>query len=470
MQYQALDLEKNSTDATKVSKRWWKWLLLIPLLVLWCVGHLFSCGDVNPSLLHPNHNNVINYLKMLEEIADKHGGTRSVGEGHHKSVEFLIQQLEQWNSTFDIRTQDVPLDAQVDDLPPYLALFSAHHQNRTFEPRIELAVMRGSGSIELHHAPLYAIKSCKFETKKSNWVAVIDPSSEEGCTPCDRLMVAIDHGAEGAIFIAKPGNQEGYPHPLPPSPGRCGRNPTYVEKMKKIGVVSLSDSAAFEFLTAMIADPNATVSIKVVSAFRQYYSKNVIATSKAGDPNKIIVFGAHLDSVPAGPGVNDDGSGSMGTLELARAFHDSPLSKNTIQQVRFAWWTGEEIGLWGSKYYVQHLKETNPTELQSHKLNIDTDMIASPNYVRGVWNGDSLSDPLLHRKVKNVHNEIVSYFANRNLPTFAFEFNGRSDFAPFLENGIPAGGVITGEDEIKSIESAELFGGIAGMVLDRINN
>jgi carboxypeptidase Q len=135
--------------------------------------------------------------------------------------------------------------------------------------------------------------------------------------------------------------------------------------------------------------------------------------------------------------------------------------------VRFAWWTGEEIGLIGSQYYVNDLKANNPTELKSIKLNIDTDMIASPNYVRGVWIGDKIKDEKLKKKVQSIHKRIEKYFNDQGLPIFKFEFNGRSDFQPFLDQGIPAGGVITGEDEIKSTESAVLFGGIAGMVLDR---
>jgi aminopeptidase Y len=422
---------------------------------------------VQTAIVQVDYKNVIEYLKTLEAIADKNGGTRSVGPGHEATVKFLVEELRAWNDTFDITVQDVPLDVQVDEVPPHLIMFSGT-TNRTFLPRLEVAVARGSGSIDLSHASLKAVKHCSFTSRDENWVAVIDPSVEEGCSACDRLVKAIDHGAKGAILIAKPGNQEGYPHPLPPSPGRCGRNPKYVEKMKSIGVVSVSDSAAFDFLTTFIADAESKVHLKVVSTFREYHSKNVIATSKAGDPSKIVLFGSHLDSVPAGPGVNDDGSGAMGTLELARAFHNSPLAKNTVQQVRFAWWTGEEIGLLGSIFYVNHLKETNPEELKRHKLSIDTDMLASPNYVRGVYDGETVDDPALKKKVLSISGEIVGYFKDRGLPTYAYQFNGRSDYAPFMENNIPSGGVATGADEIKTPEMATLFGGVAGVVLDRI--
>jgi Zn-dependent M28 family amino/carboxypeptidase len=114
------------------------------------------------------------------------------------------------------------------------------------------------------------------------------------------------------------------------------------------------------------------------------------------------------------------------------------------------------------------LEKNHPKEIQKIKLNIDTDMIASPNYVRGVWIGDEIKDVGTRKKTRSIHNVFRKYFESLGLPIFKFEFNGRSDFQPFIDHGVPAGGVITGEDEIKSVESAILFGGISGMVLDRI--
>lgn len=128
-----------------------------------------------------------------------------------------------------------------------------------------------------------------------------------------------------------------------------------------------------------------------------------------------------------------------------------------------------EIGLQGSKYYVNDLKTNAPLELKAHKLNIDIDMIASPNYVRGVWEADHRTKTILKTKMATIHNVFKDYFEQKGLPTNPFEFNGRSDFQAFIDNDIPAGGVITGEDEIKSAAEAELFGGVPGMVLDRIN-
>ncbi|KAI8901161.1 hypothetical protein BC833DRAFT_578679 [Globomyces pollinis-pini] len=432
-------------------------------------------GNIGPK---PNRkiiastSNVVRHLQRLEEIAADHGDSRSVINGHGASVKYVVENLERWNSTFKVWTQAVPLNVQVDDEPPQLTIFPNKYSNLTLRPRLDVAVARGSGPVSLEGAPLIFIDSCAINIKKTNWVAVIDatPSPEDTplCNACERLMSAIREGCRGAILIHRSGQFEGYPHPLAPQPGRCGRNPKYLDRMKQIGVVSLSDEHALNLLKLMVVNHKIKVNLKVVSVYREFISHNVLAETINGDENKIAFFGCHLDSVPAGPGINDDGSGAMGTLELARALHDSELSQTTVQKIRFGWWTGEEIGLLGSRYYMNDLQENHPEEVSYIKLNIDTDMIASPNYVRGVWDGSSIPDQQSEVAVKSrtLHELFRNHFKSKDLPIFSFPFNGRSDFQPFLDAGIPAGGVITGEDEIKSVESAALFGGVSGMVLD----
>ena len=100
--------------------------------------------------------------------------------------------------------------------------------------------------------------------------------------------------------------------------------------------------------------------------------ENVIATSTRGDPDNIIFLGAHSDSVEAGPGINDNGSGSAAILELAIR-----LSRYLITNtVRFGWWTGEEEGLLGSEHYVETLPAEEAMKI---RLYLNFDMIASGN-------------------------------------------------------------------------------------------
>jgi Zn-dependent M28 family amino/carboxypeptidase len=103
----------------------------------------------------------------------------------------------------------------------------------------------------------------------------------------------------------------------------------------------------------------------------------------------------------------------------------------------------------------------------AHKVYIDIDMIASQNYVRGVWS--ALHTDLhqnLTKQCEKAKQILTQYFDNLGLPTTDFPFNGRSDYQAFLDQGIPSTGVITGEDEIKTKEQVKVFGGINEMVLD----
>lgn len=101
---------------------------------------------------------------------------------------------------------------------------------------------------------------------------------------------------------------------------------------------------------------------------------NVVAETKAGDHDNVVFAGAHTDSVEAGPGINDNGSGSIGILEVALA-----LTKFSVNNaVRFGWWSGEEEGLLGATHYVEQLTEAEAAKIRVY---LNFDMIASPNFV-----------------------------------------------------------------------------------------
>eukprot|EP00842_Homolaphlyctis_polyrhiza_P004917 jgi/Hompol1/5426/HPOL_004405-RA len=237
------------------------------------VGSSSLLAPGKPQLV-PSTQRVIEHLVQLEEIARAHGGSRSVATGHQASVDYVVQQLAPFNSSLKVWTEDVPLLAQIDSKPPVLRSFIRRKNSKKndefaeieYTPRIDVAVQRGSGSATIKDAAVHRVSSCSskllarelvlFETseddkndkdkkkkkhpKKEDWVALIGPGSSTGCTPCDRLVHAIDLGAKGAIVYATPGNQAGYPHAMPPSPGSCARNPVYTDKLAKIAIVALS--------------------------------------------------------------------------------------------------------------------------------------------------------------------------------------------------------------------------------------
>lgn len=189
---------------------------------------------------------------------------------------------------------------------------------------------------------------------------------------------------------------------------------------------------------------------------------NVLAESPGGDPNKVIMVGSHLDSVNAGPGIQDNGSGSAAILEVAEQMHlVTPRNK-----LRFAWWGAEESGLVGSTYYVNNL---TPEEQNQIALYLNFDMIGSPNHVFFIYDGDD-SDGVGAGPGPEGSAQIEAlfefFYAKQNIPFKGTDFSGRSDYRPFIAIGIPSGGLFTGAEGIKTAAEAALWGGTAGIAYD----
>ncbi len=125
-----------------------------------------------------------------------------------------------------------------------------------------------------------------------------------------------------------------------------------------------------------------------------------------------------------------------------------------------------EIGLLGSKYYVEQLAKNNPEELAKIKLSLDNDMLASPNFIRGIYDGASVVDSQLQIGCASIQRFFIEFFEKQGLPTAPAVFDGRSDYQAFMNHGIPSGGLFTGADKIKTPEEAFLFGGVIGVAQD----
>ncbi|MEU7580316.1 M28 family metallopeptidase [Streptomyces sp. NPDC041068] len=179
---------------------------------------------------------------------------------------------------------------------------------------------------------------------------------------------------------------------------------------------------------------------------------NLVADWPGGDPNKVLMAGAHLDSVSSGPGINDNGSGSAGVLETALAVSRAQLKPT--KHLRFAWWGAEEIGLVGSRYYVNNLPSTERSKISGY---LNFDMIGSPNPGYFVYD----DDPTIEKTLKD-------YYAGLNVPTeIDTDGDGRSDHAPFKNVGIPVGGLFSGAERSKTSAQAQKWGGTAGQSFDR---
>jgi Zn-dependent M28 family amino/carboxypeptidase len=207
----------------------------------------------------------------------------------------------------------------------------------------------------------------------------------------------------------------------------------------------------------------ARVRIQVTAATVPVQTANVIGEAPGGDPESVVVVGAHLDSVAEGPGINDNGSGTAVILETAVQL--ARLGIETPNRLRFAFWGAEEWGLLGSSHYLEHLTSE---ELGRIVLNLNFDMLGSPNPVSFVLDGDgSATGPAGPPGSGEIEGVFVEYFAARNLPTRAKAFDGRSDYGPFIDKGIPAGGLQAGAEGLKTADESADFGGTSGEPYDR---
>ncbi|MEV6234954.1 M28 family metallopeptidase [Saccharopolyspora shandongensis] len=191
---------------------------------------------------------------------------------------------------------------------------------------------------------------------------------------------------------------------------------------------------------------------------------NLLAETPGGDANSVVMFGAHLDSVSRGAGINDNGTGSAAILQAALDYAGSGATPKN--KLRFAFWGAEEQGLVGSSHYVQSLPEAERGKIVAY---LNFDMVGSPNAGYFTYDGDdsdgegSGPGPEGSAEIEKLLNDAL---AAAGVETEGTDFDGRSDYGPFIEVGIPAGGTFTGAEDTKTPEQAQKWGGQAGEAYD----
>ncbi|MFI7220024.1 M28 family peptidase [Micromonospora maritima] len=182
-----------------------------------------------------------------------------------------------------------------------------------------------------------------------------------------------------------------------------------------------------------------------------YPGSNLIAEWPQGPADQVVMFGAHLDSVSAGPGINDNGSGSATLLENALVL--AAQNPTMTKRVRFAWWNGEEQGLQGSKYYVNQLSSTQR------------------GYIKGYYNFDMVGSPnggyFINRITSATAAPLKAYWDSFGIqPEENTEGQGRSDDYSFANAGIQTSGYAAGASYTKTAAQASKWGGTSGAAYD----
>jgi Zn-dependent M28 family amino/carboxypeptidase len=417
-------------------------------------------GDKGSSVLRKavTADNIAKHLAALQDIADQNGGNRSAGSaGHIASAEYIEQQLhragyktERQPFSYDKINLDLAEFSQVTPTPTdYVLQEQFYPMDYTGEGTVDGATLQAVDiNLEGDRASTSGCEAEDFADFTAGNVALIQRGS------CDFAVKAANAEAAGAVGVVvfNQGNDV-------PGDDRFG---VVLGTLGAVGTTIPVLGTSFEIGEALAADPTTTVRIAVETTTTTIDTFNVIAKTKKGDPTKQVVVGAHLDSVNEGPGINDNGSGSATILEVAIQL--AKTKSKVGNQIVFAWWSGEEDGLQGSNYYVSQLTDE---QAANTALNLNFDMVGSPNSVNFVYDGDGdafgEAGPEGSAEIEAVFND---YFASQGIPTAPTAFDGRSDYFGFINAGIPAGGLFTGAEGIKTDEEAATFGGTAGEPYD----
>jgi len=383
--------------------------------------------------------NIMSHLEAFQAIAVLNGGNRAAQySGYNASVNYVTSILsEKTNYTVTVQPFNFQITEEV-STPEFQQISPSAE---TYVRGVDFRTMTYTGSGDVQSPVTSCDDGCEssdFSGFTSGNVAVIARGTCDFSTKVDNAVAA---GAPGVLIY----NYEGE--------GSFSGTLGSIKDVPVFGIghdlgVSLIESSA---VVRMFSDEE-TVTV---------YTSNVIADTTTGDADQVIVVGSHLDSVPAGPGINDNGSGSATNLELATSLFASNLT--LTNKVRFAWWGAEELGLLGSEYYVSQAIESG--EINNIACNLNFDMLGSPNYFRGVYDGNGAASDIRTGSV-NIQNLLTTYFDFADLPWNLTAFTGRSDYGPFIENGIPAGGLFTGAEVIKPKEYRADYGGLANASFD----
>ncbi|KAF9357365.1 Leucyl aminopeptidase yscIV [Mortierella sp. AD094] len=402
---------------------------------------------------------IFGHLEELYAIAQKHNNSRSVTNGYMASAEYVQSQLKLKATDYcDISTQKFKVPVWSELEAPELSSTGIGHDSTSiqYQNKVDFQNFRyGGPSATLKKQSIQAVSnngcSAKDHKKVKGKIAVI----EEGgpCELWDAAYLAEQAGASGVLFYNNPKRKALLFSRIRITAWKEG------DPLISIPVLSITNSFG---VTLIQNQDTVQLNLKTVNSLTVESTINVLCTSREGDEDDTIVLGAHLDSVPEGPGMVDNGSGATSLLEisLVLAKADYKLKNKVV----FGWWGAEEIGLLGSRHYVRELVKDKKKKKQV-AMNMNFDMLASPNYVPYVHDGKTAPKDLVGPSSKIDH-LLIEYFNFENEGYQYTDMTGGSDFLPFLLEGIPSGGLLTGAGEKKTMEQRTLFGGFANAPLD----
>jgi hypothetical protein len=410
------------------------------------------------------------HLQAFQDIADANPGpdgmpSRNSGEpGYKASVDYVAKVMS--DAGYDVKLQKYQFDYYAyTGIPSFSANGHAFVLNQDWGPGQSLGSVSGT---------LSAVSNIVIPPTET-------PSSASGCAPGDFPSSVSGHpvliqrgtcnfgvkvqnaqavGATGVIIFNE-GNT---------NPDRTG---LLIGGMVDANGNPFIPSIPVAFTTFAIGKdlynqiqggsaPTVSIDIKAISKPNSD-DWNVIAESKGGNKNHVLVVDAHLDAI-YGAGILDNATGSAAILDIAQQMKNV----NPLNKVRFIWFGGEELGLLGSKFYVNNLTNTDASHIG---YDLDADVFGTPNPIIGILDPGAVdffsgtvpaTFPNRVYKASQVsRDQSVDFFNNAGFNHEFLSPNG-TDAISFNKIGIPASGLLTGQDCCKSQEEVDLFGGQLG--------
>ncbi|WP_436496515.1 M28 family metallopeptidase [Actinokineospora sp. HUAS TT18] len=447
----------------RARKRSWLSLVAVGALVA-------SVTAAGPAAADPNNNSpkkltkavtvegVMEHLTALQAVSDANGGDRAAGRsGYAASVDYVVDRLTDAGYTPTVQAFEFPYFEENSELQQLTPTPITYVNNRDFNR---------NGFV-----PTFIGEATGVVTPVD---VVLPPpptpnSNSSGCTAADFAgfpagnIALLQRGTCGFNVKALNAQAANASAVILFNEGQPGRTGLVTPVGDTPGLAIPVVFATFETGNALAAPGPRTARVKVDFLAETRTAWNVFAESDEGNPNNVVMAGAHLDSVQDGPGINDNGTGSAAILEVA----EQMAKVKTNSKVRFAWWGAEEEGLLGSEYYIANLSQAEQDKIA---LYLNFDMVGSPNHFFGIYDGDNSGGTappgFIPPGSAQIEDVFEKFYADRGLPKDDTEFSGRSDYGPFIAVDIPAGGLFTGAEGVKTAEQASRYGGTAGLAYD----
>jgi hypothetical protein len=360
---------------------------------------------------------ILEHERRFQAIAEAHGNTRAGTPGYRESREYVAERLRR--AGYGVRVQSFKFPFFRVLAPLELARVSP--DPHAYELREDFAPMQysGSGEVTAQLEPVDISPSPGGEPGPST-----SGCEEPDFTGFDGSDVAfLQRGTCTFEEKAKNAEAAGASAVLIFNRGEENKTETIRGALGKPGVtipVLGTSFAVGEDLVRMTQGGDVTIRVFASTVSETREASNVIAETEEGREDQTVVVGAHLDSVPEGPGINDNGSGSAAVLEIAEKM--SELGIEPRNRVRFAFWGAEELGLFGSKYYMSQLDDRQLGDLAVY---LNFDMVASPNYVRFIYGSGE------------VREVFENFFASRDLKVKTVDLKGGLRPRPVRRRGHP---------------------------------